>query len=134
MKLGKLKNNKKYLIISSLVVLIISIIALQIFINPSSSPVPINNGHLTSEYTVNDSVAEITKSNSSAYIAGDRNIESIFVISEDSNEEIKLKSDRFASFYASEPTRVTIIARTKSGNKYIVDTIEFEEGFDINEE
>lgn len=132
MNLEELKDNKKYLIISSLVVLTISILALQIFINPSSSPVPINNGHLTSEYEVNDSVAEITKSNDSAYIVGDRNVESIFVISEDSNEEIELRSDRFASFYASEPTRVTIIARTKSGDKYIVDTIEFEEGFDIN--
>lgn len=130
----KIKNNKKYIIISSLVVLIVSLLVIQVLFNPSESPLSINNEHLTSEYTVNDSLAEITKSSDSAYIAGGRNVKSIFVISNKYDEEIELRSDRFASFYASEPMRATIIVETKSGEKYVIDTIEFESGFDINDQ
>lgn len=122
--LDKHKNKKILLsIISILTVIVILYITLD----------PFTQAHLTDEYQVNKSLAEITKTNESLNIEGSDKIESIYMLESGVDEERKISNDQDVRIDALEPTSITIIGQTKSGDKYIIDTIKFTDGTNIFE-
>ena len=124
MNLEKYKDNKYFLI--GFLVLIIIVISTAGYLLFTSSD------HLTNDYEVNSEIASVDKTNQSATINGDSEVTGIYIISESTNTETKISDSNEAFFEVREPTRVTIIAETQGGEKYIIDTVKFEDSINIS--
>jgi hypothetical protein len=109
----------------SIIVILTAIVVFYITLDPFTPT------HLTDEYEVNKSLAEITKTNESLSVDGNKEIDSIYMLESGVDEEKRISSDSEVTIDALEPTLVTIIGQTKNGNKYILDTIEFTKGTNI---
>lgn len=120
------KYSNKKILLSIIVILIL--VAVVLYISTSF----LGKDHLTDEYDVNKSIGQVTEENSTITVEDENEeLDSIYILTNRSSEEQKISNDGRVRINPIKKTIVTVIGKSNSGEKYILDTFELNQSRNI---